>query len=192
MATARYFIGVLLMVTMPPAIVWWYVVHPFIGFWRRLGVRRTMITVAVLMIGVLAALVPARDVLLGRDLGTRWPLVGLAALLTATGVALTLWRRRHLTQRMLSGINELEGDARTLLTQGPYGIIRHPRYVEVTVFTFAYAAFANYVGSWILAALTFPALHVVVLFEERELAERFGPAWAEYRAKVPRWLPRLR
>lgn len=37
MGTARYWIGVLLVVSMPPAILWWFVVHPFIGFWRRVG-----------------------------------------------------------------------------------------------------------------------------------------------------------
>jgi len=34
-------------------------------------------------------------------------------------------------------------------------------------------------------------LHTVVLLEERELEERFGDAWREYAARVPRYLPRL-
>lgn len=192
MATVRYIVGVLLVVSMPPAVVWWFLVHPFVAFWRRLGARAALTTVAVLMVALLLALIPVRGALLGRDLGTSWPLVVLAVLLVLGGVSLGVWRRRYLNQRMLAGINELEGDARTLLTQGPYALVRHPRYVEVAVLTFAYAAFANHVGSWIVALLTLPALHAVVLLEERELAERFGNAWEEYRARVPRYLPRLR
>jgi protein-S-isoprenylcysteine O-methyltransferase Ste14 len=189
MGAMRYWIGVLLIVGMPPAILWWFVVHPFIGFWRRLGARAAMWTVSGLMLGLVLALVPVRNVLLGRDLGTSRPLAALAALLMTVGAALGLWRRRHLTQRMLLGTNELEGDASTLLTQGPYAVIRHPRYVEVAVFTFAYASFANYVGAWLVAVLAIPLLHAVVVMEEKELARRFGTAWEEYRARVPRYVP---
>ena len=192
MGTARYWIGVLLVVSLPPAIVWWFVVHPFIGFWRRLGARAAMWTVGLLMGGLILALVPLRNVLLGRDLGTRGPLVALAALLMTAGVALGLWRRRYLSRRMLTGMNELEGDAATLLTEGPYAFVRHPRYLEVAVITFAYASFANYVGTWLVAVLAIPFLHAVVLMEERELAERFGASWEAYRARVPRYLPRRR
>ncbi len=192
METVRYWVGVLLVVSLPPAILWWFVVHPFIGFWRRLGARPAMWTVSLLMGVLILALVPLRDTLLGRDLGTSPPLVGLAAVAMVAGAALGLWRRRYLTRRMLTGMNELEEDAATLLTDGPYALVRHPRYVEVAIFTFAYAAFANHVGTWVVAALAVPFLHAVVLMEERELAERFGAAWETYRARVPRYLPRRR
>lgn len=70
--------------------------------------------------------------------------------------------------------------------------MRHPRYVEVTLISLAYASFANHVGAWVMAILAVPFLHVVVLMEESEPAKRFGPAWEEYRSRVPRSLPRLR
>ncbi|GMV07975.1 MAG: hypothetical protein AMXMBFR53_42500 [Gemmatimonadota bacterium] len=53
-----------------------------------------------------------------------------------------------------------------------------------------FAAFANHTGAWVTAVLTLPALHAVVLLEERELAQRFGAAWDAYRTRVPRWIPR--
>lgn len=192
MSLARYILGVLLVVSLPPGIVWWIVVHPFVGFWRRLGAKRALRVVAVLMIALALALVPLRDALLGRDLGTSWPLVGVAAVLMAASVAMTLRRRRYLTYRVLSGVPELEGDSGNLLTEGPYARIRHPRYVEVLVGAAAYAFFANYVGAYVAVALSIPALHVVVLLEERELARRFGAAWEAYRARVPRYFPRKR
>lgn len=192
MGTARYWVGVLLVVSMPPAILWWFVVHPFIGFWRRMGTRMAFGVVGALMLGLGAGLIPLRNALLGRDLGTHVPLVVLASLLAAAGSAMALWRRRHLTHRMLTGLNELERDTTSLLTRGPYAVLRHPRYVEVVLFTFAYAAFANHVGAWVVAVLSIPFLHAVVIMEERELADRFGAAWAEYRDRVPRYLPRLR
>ena len=38
---ARYALGALLAITLPPAIAYWLIVHPFIGFWRRVGMRGT-------------------------------------------------------------------------------------------------------------------------------------------------------
>ena len=87
-------------------------------------------------------------------------------------------------------LREIAGRAEsTLLTQGPYAVIRHPRYVEVLLATFAYAFFANYVGVYAVALATIPALHLVVILEERELADRFGSEWVEYAQRVPRYVP---
>jgi len=192
MTLARYFVGALLVVSMPPAIVWWLILHPFVGFWRRMGARRALVGVTVLSVALLLALVPLRNALLGRDLGTCWPLVGVAAAgIVAAGV-LAAQRRRYLTFRILSGLPELEGRADLLLTEGPYARVRHPRYLEVVIAALAYACFANYVGAYIVAFLTLPLLHVVVVLEERELARRFGASWERYRAAVPRWVPRWR
>lgn len=192
MSLARYVVGVVLVVWMPPAIVWWIIVHPFVALWRRLGAKRSLRVVALLMIALGLALLPLRDALLGRNLGTSWPLVCLAAVLMTVAVLMTFRRRRYLTYRILSGVPELEGDSGNLLTEGPYARIRHPRYVEVLIGAAAYACFANYVGAYVVLALSLPVLHVVVLMEERELAQRFGAAYEEYRARVPRYFPRMR
>jgi len=192
MSLARYIVGVFLVVWLPPAVVWWIIVHPFVAFWRRLGAKLALSVVAVMMVALALALSPLRDALLGRDLGTSWPLVGLAAGLLAVALIMAVRRKRYLTYRILSGVPELEGDAGTLLTEGPYAVVRHPRYVEVALGTIAYACFANHVGAYVMAVLVLPVLHVVVLLEERELVRRFGAAYERYRAQLPRYVPRLR
>ena len=70
-----------------------------------------------------------------------------------------------------------------------YALIRHPRYVEITLAAFGYAAVANYLGCWIVAIVTIPVLHLVVLMEERELLDRFGDEYRDYAARVPRYFP---
>lgn len=194
MESVRYVLALLLVVALPPAIVWWYIVHPFVGFWRRVGPRGTLTVLGLFMAGSMVGLYVIRDALLGRDLGLQPALAVTGVVLLAAAVRLGIARKRFLTTRILAGVPELESDpdARgTLLDQGPYAVIRHPRYVEVVLGTFGYAAVANHAGAWIVALLSLPALHLVVLLEERELRERFGDAYRDYATRVPRYLPRL-
>ena len=189
----RYVLAVLLVATVPPSVIWWYLVHPLVGFWRRLGARATLWIVGVTMVALMVVLGMARARLVGADLGTNMPLAGLGLACFAAAITIGVKRRRYLTTRILAGIPELASDEPgTLLTQGPYAVIRHPRYAEVLMGVLGYALVANYVGGYVVALLSVPALHLVVVLEERELAVRFGAAYEEYRARVPRYVPRRR
>lgn len=191
MATVRYVFAVLTVVGLPPAIAWWYLVHPFVDFWRRIGARGTIWTVGVLMVAAMVGLWFVRAPLVGRDLGTDWTLAGLGFGLMVVSGYLGVKRKRYLTLRILAGVPELsERDRGHLLTEGPYAHVRHPRYVEVVIGMLGYAMVANYAGVYLVVLLCLPALHGVVVLEERELAERFGAEYADYRARVPRYVPR--
>ena len=74
-----------------------------------------------------------------------------------------------------------------------YNILRHPAYAAVLVIAFGLALLN---GSWaaLACALNF-SLGLwgwVRLVEEKELIERFGPGYVEYRKRVPAFGPRLR
>jgi protein-S-isoprenylcysteine O-methyltransferase Ste14 len=77
----------------------------------------------------------------------------------------------------------------TLVCTGAYRISRNPMYTGLTV---GYAGATFLVGSW-WPLLTLPLAvlavrRLVIAPEERYLADRFGPAYADYRARVRRWL----
>lgn len=74
-----------------------------------------------------------------------------------------------------------------------YHIMRHPAYAAVQLVTFGLALLN---GSWeaLICALIF-CLGLwgwVLLVEEKELVQRFGSTYAEYRRRVPAFRPRLR
>ena len=191
MSTARYVIAVLLVISLPPAIVWWYVIHPFVGFWRKIGKPITYTVMTVLFLGSVVGLFAVRDTLVLTDLGTSWIMVGVAAALIIPAIWVAILRAKYLSFGILAGVPELDADGSggKLLNQGIYAVIRHPRYVEIALGTLAYAAFANYLGGYILALLTIPGIHAIVVIEEKELAERFGEEYEAYRASVPRYIP---
>lgn len=192
MDTARHALALLVLLTYPPAVLLWLAIHPWAHRWRRIGARGTYLVLSVPMLGLVAGLFAWRATLLGRDLGTSWLLVALALTCLVVAGAIARQRIKHLGFSTLSGKPELSQAAYPgrLLTEGIYARLRHPRYVEVTLWTLGYALFANHGGVYLLWLLSLPTLHLVVLLEERELRQRFGAAYDAYARRVPRYLPK--
>jgi protein-S-isoprenylcysteine O-methyltransferase Ste14 len=191
MNVARHAIAVMMLVSVPISLGLWYFIHPFARAWRRVGPIWTYLILTPPSLALGAVLWRYRRVLLGRDLGTNLPIIALTIPAAVAGILVARARRRHLTQKILTGIPELSqaGKGR-LLTEGIYGRVRNPRYLEFLLFVLAYVGFANYAGTWILYGLCFPAIHLIVLLEERELRDRFGEEYEAYCRRVPRYVPR--
>ncbi len=193
MDKARWLVAVLMVVMLPPAIGAWYVIHPFTRFWRRLGTVASFCVIYSLLISAAMLLWHFSPALVGRDMGFQPVLMVLAVPAAVLGGVIARQRRKYLSQRILVGVPEIStADKGRLLCEGIYARTRNPRYLEFVLLSFVYVAFANHSGTWALYALTFPALHLVVLLEERELRERFGAEYEEYCRRVPRYLPKRR
>ncbi|MCP4656718.1 MAG: isoprenylcysteine carboxylmethyltransferase family protein [bacterium] len=193
MNTFRYVMAILMLVGFPPAFGFWFLVHPFIRFWRKLGPTITY-TITLGLFAVTGVVIYRfRDVLLAEEYGTNYGLIAVAVpLFVATGV-IARRRGRYLTFKILAGLPQLapEKHPRKLLTEGIYGRIRHPRYVEAALGFIAWSLLINYLAVYVLVGLSLVSLYVVVLLEERELREHFGDEYVEYCAGVPRFVPRF-
>jgi protein-S-isoprenylcysteine O-methyltransferase Ste14 len=79
--------------------------------------------------------------------------------------------------------------AGVLLTSGPFRVSRNPIYVGNTITLAAMGlAFSNL---WYAIAAVVMALllhRLAILREEAHLSARFGKAWDDYAARIPRWL----
>ena len=193
MDSVRYVLGLLIVLTLPPSIAWWYILHFFVKFWRKVGPAYTMLTLFSLMFTSAISLYSVQEILMGRDLGANWFLVGLGGLFILVSWGIAVSRGRHMTPKTMFGIPELQTDGRggKLLTRGPYSVIRHPRYAEV-LFGISGAVFlANWSGVYVIVAVCFVAHHGAVLLEERELLDRFGEEYETYRNQVPRYIPQI-
>ena len=193
MDTARYVVAVLVWVALPPAIVYWLVVHPFVGFWRRVGKGTTFVALAIMFVATGFGLVLVRDWVLVREFGTHWGLWVAALVSYVTSVVIEIQCRKHLKFKTLAGVPEIERDqaSRKLLDQGIYGRVRHPRYVSVTFGMLAMTFFANYLTIWLLIPATVVGLFLIATLEERELVASMGERYREYQARVPMFVPRF-
>jgi protein-S-isoprenylcysteine O-methyltransferase Ste14 len=118
-------------------------------------------------------------------------LLALALLLGITGDVLMWTAITHLGRqfRIQAGLFQ----DHELVRSGPYTVVRHPIYASLLAMTLA-TGLLRARWPWLLAAL---AMFVVgteirVRTEDRLLASRFGAEFAEYKKKVPAYLPFVR
>lgn len=192
--TTVYYIALITVVCVPPAIFLWFLIHPFAFFWRRLGAAATYMVVIPILVAMGAVLYYFCGPLLSIHFEPRLSLVVIAVFFLAIGIYLGILRMRHLTISMLIGIPEIskEDQPGKLLTEGIYGHVRNPRYIEIGFGLAGIALIVNYLTVYILFILYIPLIYLVVILEEHELRKRFGAAYENYCKEVPRFVPRLR
>ena len=192
--TARYFVAFLVLASYPLSLLLWLAIHPLAAFWRKLGPVWTYSLLGVPGAAYVLGVWYLREPLLGVDLGANGRTIVGAGVSIVGALLINRQRRRQLSFGKLSGIPELSREQYpgTLLTDGIYGQLRHPRYLEALLWVLAYVLFANYVGAYLVLAFSLPVLYLVVILEERELHERFGVAYEDYCRRVPRFVPKPR
>ena len=150
--------------------------------------NRWVIT-AFSLIGLLAAYLPAYT-----DRKRFWTLDGdslrwLGVVLFAVGGALRIWPVFVLGRRF-SGLVAIQ-PGHTLVTNGVYGIIRHPSYLGLLVNSLGWAlAFRSGVGV-LLTALLIPPLLARIRAEEMLLRTHFGRDYDAYCSRTKRLIPWL-
>jgi len=82
---------------------------------------------------------------------------------------------------------------RRLVVRGPYRFVRNPMYLGAAAALAGAAVYYRSSSLLAYAGIFLVVLHVFVLaYEEPTLARTFGSDYDAYRARVRRWLPRLR
>ena len=185
-----------------PIPLFWLLVHPAAGFWRRHPRACYYVLGPAVWLAVAAALFGWRNWWLAERF---WPAAAgwIPALLGSVLVIADFWMIRRIERaisvRVLVGLPELfsarspEGAGRptTVVESGLYSRVRHPRYLGMMM---SWVGAALISGATRLAALVAVFIGLALLvteLEERELLNRLGESYADYRRRVPRLVPRL-
>jgi protein-S-isoprenylcysteine O-methyltransferase Ste14 len=143
--------------------------------------------------------VPTLLVLWTGDVRLGWGLDGvLAGLpvvlgvgLIACGVGLVVWTVGLFVSEGEGTLAPWDPTAK-LVVRGPYRHVRHPMIGGVATILLGEAVLlgSTAVAGWLVAVVVVNAVYLP-LVEERGLVRRFGSDYEEYRANVPRFVPRL-
>lgn len=173
-----------------PIPIYWFVLHPFGGFWRTRPA-------AAFTVGLLASWLPVTACLVffHRELFAiqRPPVAAIVAGLALIGCEMGIfWRAHHdLGTARLVGKTELSGGGE-LARRGIYARIRHPRYTGSFLALIGACLLAGTRAAWIVTAAWTVLMLTAISIEERELRERFGAAYEDYCRRVPRFILSLR
>src|SRR5260221_8115080 len=129
----RYALAVFSIITLPPGLLYWFVIHPWARWWRKLGPVRTYLIVLPVLVAFGALLFRARGQLLGADLGMHWGLIVIAVVMYGVSIWIAFQHSRHLSITTMLGVPELlpAGQQKgKLLKDGIYHVVRHPRYLS--------------------------------------------------------------
>ncbi len=133
---------------------------------------------------------------------SRWrlnaPLLGLEAgrwigvLLILVGAAVVLDAFARFTWQGLGTPAPLFPTQRLVVT-GLFRHVRNPIYVAVTAAIFGQGMLFGDARLFVYGAAVWLFFHLFVLaYEEPTLLATYGPEYEAFRARVPRWIPRLR
>ncbi len=128
-----------------------------------------------------------REHLFASRAAPAWAAVAGLILIAADGYFF-LRAEQEMGARRMIGRAELNSE-QWLAARGIYTRLRHPRYLGMMLAVAGACLLAGTLLLWMLA-LAWLGLAVVMLrIEEWELLRRLGPAYAEYRQRVPGLLP---
>jgi protein-S-isoprenylcysteine O-methyltransferase Ste14 len=113
-------------------------------------------------------------------------LAALAVLFAGTLIAWAAW-----TLGTSFRVEAVVGEGATLVTGGPFALVRHPFYAAWGLLGAGAAlAFGSLAGAAAFLAAWIPAMRWRAALEEEALAEAWPAEWPAYAAKTPRFVPR--
>ncbi len=171
----------------PVVPLFWIPVHGFPEIFKRLGLLTYIVTLLVWV--VLAYLIyTQRDFLLQYRTGFPLFINIVGMIFLAFGTMLHVWTGKLLGLLGLMGLPEISSRVKSsLVTEGPFSIVRHPTYLAHTIMFLGIFFFTEVLAVGIITFLDIIIINAVVIpLEDRELELRFGEKYEEYKKQV-RW-----
>lgn len=174
----------------PVIPLFWIPVHGFSKVFRKLGLLTYALPV-VTWTPLAVFLFSRREFILRHEIGLPPLVVFFGVVLLFLGAALQAWTAKLLSLKGLMGMPEVSASVESrFVTTGPYRIVRHPTYLSHTLMFAGLFLMSGLMAMGLVTLLDLLLINLAVIpLEDRELSARFGPAYDEYRRKVPGFFP---
>jgi protein-S-isoprenylcysteine O-methyltransferase Ste14 len=168
----------------------WLLIHPRVEYWRsrRRSPYRILLPAWIAVWLLLAAVTASwRDLTLYH----RWWCWIPAMALYFTGLVLYRFSSIGFSTAQLGGLPEVRPAHRQqrLVTTGIRAHVRHPVYLAHLCEILAWSIGTGLAVCWALTAFAIVTGTAMIVTEDRELENRFGEEYRQYRSAVPAILP---
>jgi len=170
----------------------WLMIHPWTNYWRsrRTSPYRVLVPIWVgmwVLLGLIAS--PWRDLLLYDSWWTWIP----AAVLFAIGAWIYRRSGTGFSAVQLGGLPEVTLGHREqkLAISGIRAYVRHPVYLGHFCEMVAWSVGTGLAVCYALTTFALVIGAIMIRLEDRELEQRFGEEYRDYRSRVPAILPKI-
>ena len=168
-------------------------IHLLPKFWRKINIF-TYPFLLVIWLPVAYLILLSQELLL--QIAVEFPIfiIILGLILIITGVIIHAWTAKLLGIKALIGYNEIRPDNEkgNLITSSLFSITRHPTYLAHTSLWLGFFLLTGFISLGILTIIDLLISYFIIIpLEERELVQRFGQEYMDYRKKVPKFFPRF-
>lgn len=170
----------------------WLIIHPFADYWRRCfraPLKFLVFVWVALWLVAWSVSFPWRYSPLG--LSPKWAFATIP-LWTAT-LFIYFGGHRHFSVNQVIGRTELESDRheQILVTTGLHARMRHPLYFGHLCTMLGWLALVRTEAVLGLLVVAVATGAIMIRAEDAELERRFGPAYREYKSRVPAVIPKF-
>jgi protein-S-isoprenylcysteine O-methyltransferase Ste14 len=172
--------------------LFWLVVHPFIGGWRKRG-RRAYVWILPIWTAFILATLTLMGPFRGSHFYMNWWMWVPGITLFLAGFLIYRSASQGFRGVQLSGLAELEPErhGQQLVTSGVHGWVRHPIYLAHLCEMLGWCIGTGLMPLYALLIFTTITGGVTIRIEDRELEARFGEDYRRYRQQVPAVIPRF-
>jgi protein-S-isoprenylcysteine O-methyltransferase Ste14 len=172
---------------------YWFLFHPAIQFWRRIGNKSFWLALPV-WLGFGITIVATRHQILAHRIERNALTWIIGGILFAIATWLDSQTRHTFGWKRLVGLAELHPEHRLsgVVREGVYGRVRHPRYLLYMLMIASMAFLTGARPMFLLALVNILMYQILAPLEERKLLDQYGPEYAAYQRSVPRFLPNFK
>lgn len=163
------------------------------NLWRKIGIL-TYLVLFTFWLPVAYLILLSQDLLLQITVDFHIIIVFLGFILIIIGLIIHTWTAKLLGTKALVGYNVVRPDNEkgSLITSSLFSIVRHPTYLAHTSLWLGFFFLTGFLSLMILTLLDFLITYLMIIpLEEKELVQRFGQEYIDYKKRVPKFFPRL-